>query len=165
MTRAIIHIGLAVALVLAPTLCCCKSRWLAAPAQAANVPVIAHCVPSPSPKPVEPELESCCAKKAKTCCLHTEPAQPSQQTGNEPSAPRHAPECACCMERPDAALPEITTGEEHPQQIGEFLSLAVAYGAAGDATHASRVCEAKPPERAGVDARYESLFLRHVLRC
>ncbi len=163
MTRAIIHIGLAVALVLSPTLCCCKSRWLAAPAQAANVSVIAQCVPNTSPEPVE--VESCCAKKAKSCCLHTEQPQSPQNTGTSQPLPRHAPECACCVERPDAALTEITTGEEEPRQSGEFLPLAVAGLAAGSHAHSTRVREAKPPERAGVDARYESLFLRHVLRC
>src|SRR5258705_6960926 len=74
MTRALLHVGLAVALVLTPTLCCCKARWFGASAHAAPRPAHAAC-PIPAPVPAPQPVESCCMK-AKTSCCHesTQPA-------------------------------------------------------------------------------------------
>ena len=143
MTRAIIHIGLAAAVVLAPALCCCQTGWFAKPARSAH--------PSAAP-------ESCCAKAKKTCC-------DKSNTPTPPAEKPHAPECVCCAERPDAALTEARPAETPPRPTGELLSLALAGLLAGFPEHAASVTLANPPDRSGVDARSAALFERHVLRC
>jgi hypothetical protein len=116
-------------------------------------------VPAPAPVTLPP-VESCCLKAKKTCCDQSTNTQHSK-----PSEKPHAPECACCAERPDAAPPEGQLAETAPQPTGELVSLALAGLLAGFPEHAGSVCGAHPPERAGVDARYAALFERHVLRC
>lgn len=156
MTRAFIHTGLAVALVLAPTLCCCKAGWFAPAPQHARLATLfaAQQVPAHD--------SSCCLKAKKTCCdstSHDHTSNPSEKP-----APAHSPECACCAERPDAAPPEGAVAESDPQPTGELLSLALV-GLLGYLKHAAPVRTDHPPDGAGADARYSALFERHVLRC
>lgn len=155
MTRAFIHIGLVVALVLGPTHCCCQAGWL--------LPALRH---APTHTPFTSDLpaadEDDCLKAAKTCCAaptHHHPSHPSESP--QPAPP---PECACCAERPDAALPESAATGSAPQPTGELLSLVLA-GVLGGSESAGAVRDYHPPDGTGVDARYAALFERHVLRC
>lgn len=154
MVRALVHVGLAVALVLSPTLCCCKA-WRLAPA-----PVHSHRSTLLSTQPVPTSSESCCLKAKPTCCeSHDHPSKPSEK-----SEPVRSSDCACCAERPDAAPPENTVTESNPQPTGELLSLALG-GLLGHFGHARSAWVENLPDGIGVDARYSALFERHVLRC
>lgn len=160
MTRAFLHTGLAVALVLAPTFCCCKAGWFAPAAPQVRLATLAaaHQLSAQVPAPAE----SCCLKAKKTCCdsaLHDHPSKPSEKP-----APAHSPECACCAERPDAAPPEGAVAESEPRPTGELLSLALV-GLLGYPEHAGPVRANHPPDGSGADARYSALYERHVLRC
>ncbi|MBP3955521.1 hypothetical protein J8F10_09535 [Gemmata sp. G18] len=156
MTRPFVHIGLALAIVLAPTLCCCKAGWFPQPTQAAQVPA-----PTTSaPAPVEP-----CRLKTKPNCCHESTTDHTSKSSNTP-APAHAPECACCVERSDAALTESALTETAPRPTGELLALALA-GLLAVPEHLGSARGLHPRGRPdGLrDARYVALFERHVLRC
>lgn len=157
MMRALVHIGLAVAIVVAPTFCCCKVRGLGA---------VAHAAPTlqpASPLPVEP-----CGKKVKASCCHipkdTPRPAPAERPDSEPAKPAGSDSCACCGERSDAAQTESKPTVAAAQPTGELLPLAAA-AVAGFPEHAAWSCGTHPPDRAGVDARSAALFERHVLRC
>jgi hypothetical protein len=151
MTRALVHIGLALALVLAPTLCCCQVRGLGA---------VAHAAPSQLPQ--LPAPSDPCQSKKKSCC-HESPKAPTKPTDHKP-APQHAPSaCACCAERPDAAQTESKPTIAAAEPTGELLPLANAL--AGAPEHLGLVRGLSPTDRTGVDARSAALFDRHVMRC
>lgn len=152
MTRSLVHIGLALALVLAPTLCCCKVRGLAGAAYAA-----------PPQSPQLPPPVASCHGTTKSCC-HEPPPDAPARTDHKP-APRPAPgSCACCAERPDAAQTESKPTVAAAEPTGELLPLALALGA-GAPEHLGLVRGLHPPDRAGVDARSAALIDRHVMRC
>ncbi|MBN9119637.1 MAG: response regulator, partial [Planctomycetes bacterium] len=158
MTRALIHIGLAVALVLAPTLCCCKVRGLGT-AQAAS--------PRPQPTAFPAPVDSCHSSKTTSCCheapKHT-PKAPEKPSDHKPT-PRPAPvSCACCGERPDVAQTESKPTVAAAEPTGELLPPAVVFAAVAP-EHLGLVRGLHPPDRADVDARSAALFDRHVMRC
>lgn len=157
MLRALIHTGLAVALVLAPTLCCCKAGWLTSAPRHAHTAAIAAQIPAPVP-----EHESCCLKAKKSCC-NTDSQEHNSQPSEKPE-PARAPDCACCAERPDAAPPERTVTESDPQPLSQFLALALI-GSWDAPAHTESRWANHPPDGTGVDVRYSALFERHVLRC
>src|SRR5437764_1004885 len=120
--RALIHIGLAVALVIVPTFCCCKARGLGAVTHAAPAQM-----PAPSQLPEVPPVESCCVK-AKTSCCHihipgdTPKPSPAKQPDSKPVKPAAPSEsCACCGERPDAAQTESKPTVAAAEPTGELL--------------------------------------------
>jgi hypothetical protein len=159
MTRALIHLGLTAALVVAPVLCCCKARALVA----APLPSIPTSIPAPAPKPVE----SCCSKLMKAACHDAAPT-PSPAVPAEPKPqPMEAPHspCACCLERPDAAKTEAKPAVQAAEPTGELASPAVAALVAICPEHLGLCRGLHPPDRAGVDVRTAALFERHVLRC
>jgi hypothetical protein len=138
--KAAIHFGLAVALVLAPALCCCTVRMAhaksAAPACCAKVEVA----------PVAP-----------SCCSQTPAAPPEPKR----DAPKPAPEtCACCAERapavPVSSAPTVAPAEP----TGELLPLAVHISA-----NVERIPALEGRAGSSADTKSESLFARHVLRC
>ena len=150
MSRALVHIGMSLALVLAPTLCCCKIGWLS--------PTTGRTHARTSAPPQTEPSESCC-HRAKSCCdtsTHSH-LPPTPET----PGPVHTPECVCCLERPDAAPPEGTVSESSPQPTGELLAPSNMLGAPAH-TAPRRLTVAFG---VGVDARYAALFERHVLRC
>jgi hypothetical protein len=157
-TRALVHIGLTVAIVLAPTLCCCKVRGLGAAAHA-SAPNSPQSAPLPAP------TDSCHVKK--TSCCHeapkSAPKAPAKPTEHKP-APQPAPDpCACCGERPDVAQTESKPSVSAAEPTGELLPLVSAV--AGSLEHLGLVRGAYSTDRAGVDARSAALFERHVMRC
>ena len=164
--RALVHVGLSVAFVLAPTLCCCKARGLGAVVHAAPAPGHASC---PNPLPAQPvEVESCCVKAKTSCCHESNDAPqsaPAKPTGSKPAEPSAPGSCACCVERPDAAQTETKPTVAAAEPTGELLSLAVAALAAGTSEHPGRFRGSHPSDRTGVDARSAALFERHVMRC
>jgi hypothetical protein len=163
--RALAHIGLAMALVVVPTFCCCKVRGLGAAVHTAPTS------PAPSQLPAEspaPPVESCCVK-AKTSCCHIHPntpkPAPAEQPDSKPMKPTAPAEsCVCCGERPDAAQIESKPTVAAPEPTGELLPLAVD-ALAGSPEYAGAFCGHHPPGRAGIDVRFATLFERHTLRC
>lgn len=156
MTRALIHTGLAVALVLAPTLCCCQAGWFAPAPQRARLATLVATQHAPAQAPQQGE--SCCLKAKKTCCdsaSHDHPSKPSEKP---------SPDCACCAERPDAAPPESAVAESDPRPTGELLSLALV-GLLGYPGHADAARVYPSPDGFGAGAKYSALYERHVLRC
>lgn len=159
MTRVLVHLGLAAALVVAPVLCCCQARAAAfshqtvlhAPAPASDV------VPATAFAPIH----SCCGKAKQSAPQEPAPAKPA-----EPLPSPHAPPtCACCLERPVATQTERAPVMEAAAPTGELLPLAVVALTAGCAKHSGLGHGLDVPDRAGVDVRFASLFERHVLRC
>lgn len=151
MTRVLVHIGLAVALVLAPALCCCKARGLA---------VAAHAAPTSVPVTQLPPLNHTCCAKVHSCC-HEETEPPAGP--NEPApAPSPAPQsCACNAERPDAAQTESKLTVAAAEPTGELVPLPHA---ARDAF--SEYCgDSRLLRSTGADAKSAALFDRHVMRC
>lgn len=138
--RAAGHIGLALVVVLAPTVCCCKLRSAAAVSPA---------------RPVAPEPNTCCSQSAKRAKAPVEPEhnpRPVQQS------------CACCDERPPAAPgegpPAFPSAEPTGEMVPHTAQLpAVALAPRGTDRGAS-ACGAP-----GGDTKTECLFARHVLRC
>jgi hypothetical protein len=151
MMRALSHIGLSLAVILAPALCCCNLRWMAAASEPTHCPTC----PQPAPKPAKP---SCCQP---ACCHEAEQDARTAPAPTPPKAP--SPACCCNAERPAAALtvtkPQVPTAEF----TGEILALV--HASAVTPEHAGLVSGLDPPERAGVDARSAALFDRHVMRC
>ena len=66
---------------------------------------------------------------------------------------------------PDATLPDTLPAVSDPEPTGERPPAAVPGPAAVPPEPLGLVGGLGPPERAGVDARSEALFARHVLRC
>jgi len=159
--RPFVHVGLTVALVLAPALCCCKARGLGATAHAAHASA-----PTPTPESVPAiPVESC--TKAKSSCCH-EPTEapesvPATPTENQPAQPANPDSCACNTQRPDAAHTETKPVVAAAEPTGELL--AVAASVVGSLEHFGLVWRSHPPDWTGVDTRSEALFARHVLRC
>jgi len=150
--RATLHIGLALAVVLAPALCCCKVGLFrpavsAAQACAQEVPV---------PPPAAPKCAHCCNDEAP----RPVPTIPTEHQPPQPAAPDS---CACCVERPDAAKPEGEPTVPAPEPTGERLPFASLAPKASD--HFGRARALPAPGRTGVDPRYSALFERHVFRC
>jgi hypothetical protein len=140
--RAAIHFGLAVALVLAPALCCCTVRMAHAKAGAS-----ACC--SKVEAPTEPVSHSCCS--------HKSPAPPEPKR----DAPQPKPgACACCAERAPGAPTEGAPRVAAAEPTGELLPLAVYIPAGVEHTPARERCAGS-----SADAKSEALFARHVLRC
>ncbi len=157
--RALVHIGLSVAVLLAPALCCCKVRGLSAATRATPADE------APVHAPLEP-----CGMKAKSSCCHesndrSEPEPFPAPSTPKPTKPGTPESCPCCGERPDAAQTESQPTGAAPEPTGELLAFSVATLAAGSPAHAGRFHGLFPPERAGVDARSAALFERHVMRC
>lgn len=152
--RAPLHIELALAMVLAPALCCCKVGLFrpavgAAPARATDTEV-------PPPQPAAPK----CAH----CCQDAPPAPvPAPHPEHQPPHPAAPDSCVCCVARPDAAKPEREPTVPAPEPTGDPLPFARLVPVAPD--HFGRARALPAPGRTGVDARYAALFERHVLRC
>jgi hypothetical protein len=148
MMRALTHVGLSLVILVAPALCCCNLRWMAAAGE------LAHCPTCPPPAPT-PSTDSCCKK---SCCHETAPPP-------TPTAPTKAPapSCCCTAERPVAANTVSKPDVPAAEFTGEILALAHVPALAPEHTRLASGLD--PPERAGVDARYAALFDRHVLRC
>lgn len=142
MMRTTSHIGLSLALLVAPALCCCNLRWFAAAGE-------------PPPLPASAPAKSTCCQK--TCCREAEqdPASAPQK------AP--APRCSCLPDRPVAAHTEAKPDIPSAEFTGLIVPTAIA--PAADPDHAALAAGQDPPERAGVDARSAALFARHVMRC
>lgn len=153
MTRALAHLGLAAALVLAPAFCCCQARAAAFSHQPA-APATA-----PAPATALTPVHSCCGT-----AKHSELPAPAKPAEPQPS-PHSPPACACCLERPVAAQTERAPAVEAAAPTGELLLPAVVLLAAGCPEHSVLSRGLDPPDRAGVDVRSESLFVRHQLRC
>jgi hypothetical protein len=162
--RASLHIGLAALLVLAPALCCCNVSWFGGRASAAVTSLPCPSCPESTPATPAPK-----APVRHSCCHEEEPAPvvaiPVHATPAKHDAPGHAPRCQCCTDRPAAALPEPGPVIAAPEPTGELLPLALPGLAAVAPEHLGLLRGLDPPERAGVDALYEALFARHVLRC
>lgn len=143
MTQALGHIGLSLAIVFAPALCCCNARWIAGFAQAA-----------PLPCPTQPEKEPACCQKAQSACCHQE-ADPEPQ----PTAP--PPSCVCYTERPVATPPELKPDFD-PPTAGEWVAIT---DEVLSPEHNGQLHGSDPGGHTGVDTRFATLFERHVLRC
>lgn len=161
--RALVHVGLAALLVIAPALCCCNLHYLTGRAVAAPCPSCTHAPAAP----VEAATPSCChhevaPQTAKQSCCN----EPAADTPESPSAPKpHAPECKCAAERADTAPPLVAPEIAAPEPTGEVILVAVLDPAAVPPEHFGLIGGLDPPERAGVDTLSEALFSRHVMRC
>ena len=178
--RALVHIGLAALLVVAPALCCCNLGLLTRHAGAATrgCPSCESADLPAAPQPADPK-PACCQSQLQperpgkmSCCGAVEtPADPAPRHdhgANAPAKPQPTPfpgKCQCCGERPAATSPEAAPAVADPEPTGERLPLAVLRLTALPPEHLGLLGGLRPPERAGVDARSESLFSRHVLRC
>lgn len=159
--RSLVHVGLSLLLIVAPTLCCCNIRTLCAVAAASPVPTSAsHDTPTPG-------APSCCHTKvisnlrAKSCC-HAEPVTPSSP---KPAKPAPTPaKCQWCDKHTDAAPPEATPTIRATDLPGDFVPVMFPVTTL-PLEHLGLIGGLDPPERAGVDTRSEALFSRHVLRC
>lgn len=161
--RALVHVGLAALLVIAPALCCCNLHYLTGRAVAAPCPSCTH----PSATPAEAVAPSCCRHEAspepvtKSCCHEAEaPGSPPA-----PQPKPHPPECKCAAERADTAPPQVAPEIAAPEPTGEVLLVAVLLQSAVPLEHLGLVGGLDPPERAGVDCKSEVLFTRHAMRC
>jgi len=160
MMRVRVHIGLAVLVALAPALCCCNVAWLSGRAIASPVVPCPACEEAPAASPQSP------APEQPSCCRHDAPSEAAR--GDAPAdLPQSSPptRCKCCVERSDAALPVAPVTAADAEPASELLPPAANTPAAIPPEHLGLLCGLDPPERAGVDARSEALFARHVLRC
>lgn len=151
MTRPLLHVGLVLAIAVAPALCCCKVRGLGAAAHAAHAPAPSH------PSRIPPPVESCCGK---SCCHRTAepPAAPTEPDPKPKPKPKPAPG-PCCAERPDAVQTESTPAPADAEPTGELLPLPHD-APAGAPEHRGSDRGARPP-----DAKSAALFDRHVMHC
>ena len=119
MLRAIVHVGLAAILVIAPALCCCSVRLLAAQIVApSSTPICPSC---PQPEPITP---SCCTSKKSSCCQSAEPVKNETPYQPRPAAPQQH-RCDYCDIKPEATLPKSMPTIADPEPTGELLPLAV----------------------------------------
>ncbi len=149
--RVIVHIGLAVLIALAPALCCCQLSGLIA---------VTAATPYTSALPDSRLEQDCCVHAVKrSCCQEIE--TPSQK----PPPPQAPSRCVCCAERAIAAQTEARPQFAPAEPTGEIIPLAHLLPVAGEIVFATRTDGRYPWHRAGTDAQYESLFLRHTLLC
>lgn len=165
--RALFHIGLATLLVIAPALCCCNIRVLTGRVSASTGPAPA-CPSCPESAPAA--KSACCETPVKpvrkSCCSEPEPESPAPTAQKSPAPqPPAAPHCKCLGERPAGLQPQTAPEVAAPEPTGELLPAAFLVPAAVPPEHLGLIGGLDPPERAGVDARSEALFSRHVLRC
>ena len=162
---ALVHIGLSALLVIAPALCCCNVRLLArqlAPAQ----PSGGNCPICPEPQPAVPPCCQSAKPVAKKSCCHDLESKPSgSQNQPEPAKPKPDRCDFCFGEKPNATPPKTLAANERPEPTGELIPIALLALAVLPSVHLGLQGGLDPPEGAGVDARWESLFTRHVLRC
>lgn len=166
--KAILHVGLSLVMALAPALCCCNIRWLAA----AATPACAACPICPTPTaPTAPKPKKgcctvavlpCCSAGGSSCCQPAD--EPKAETPARPTKPP-TQSCCCQTERPDAAPAGAAVTVSKPERSADLLPLPTAATAVATPEHAGRRGGAHTPELAGVDARSAALFERHVLRC
>ncbi len=170
MLQALIHIGLSALLVVAPALCCCNVRLLAGQIAALSEQQ-ASCPDCPQPAP--PPVPSCCqtekpaakpVKKASCCHEAQSPSSDSKSAPAKPAQPKPS-RCDFCGERLEATTPEIAPSVASPKPTGELIPFAFLAIAAVAPEHLGLLGGLKPPERAGVDTRFTTLFEHHVLRC
>ena len=155
MIRSLIHVGLAALLVIAPALCCCTVRFLAG--QLTPSPPPNHTCPACPPS--EPALPSCC-QAAETARREADQKQHTKHP--KPISPQH---CDMCFAQLDAIPPESAPEVTDPQPMGEPIPIALLGLTALSPEHLGLLGGLDPSERAGVDPRFDSLFMRHVLRC
>lgn len=148
MMRALSHIGLSLAVILAPALCCCNLRWMAAASESTHAPTC----------PPVPKSATCCQK---SCCYDADAAEPVAVPATPPKTP--SPSCCCTADRPVAADTAQKPDVPAPEFTGEVLTLTHTPALAPE--HARLASGLDPPERAGVDARSAALFERHLMRC
>jgi len=157
--RALIHVGLAALVVIAPALCCCNLHYIVGSVAASH----ASCPATPQSESIPPivaEPPSCCHHEvtpAKECCPANKP--PERQADPKPK-----PQCPAC-ERADTLPPQPTPEIAAAEPTGKLLLDVFRVQTGIPLEHLALIGGLDPPERAGVDTRYESLFLRHVLRC
>lgn len=152
MRRAILHLGLSLAIVIAPAACCCQVGLFRQLAQAAA---------TPGAQPEQaPPAESCCHKARSSCCH--EPTPSPLPTEHKQPLPKSPESCACCNQQLIAAQTESKPTVAAPEPTGELLPFA-ALAAISDYPHRSGVDNLTGWY--GVDARTAALFERHVLRC
>ena len=144
MMRVLSHIGLSLALLVAPALCCCNLRWMAAASE-----------PVPCPTCPQPAKPGC---SQPSCCHEIDPETAPTPTPKAPPA-----SCCCNADRPVAAYTVAKPVVADPEFTGEVLAWTPVRMTIPE--HAGLAGGLDPPERAGVDARYAALFERHVLRC
>ncbi len=172
--RAFLHIGLALLLTVAPALCCCKLRVLIPTAGSSDSgcpTCVARTVPT-SPRPAD-ALPACCRPPVparKSCCEVVAETAPrtSIPATSVPAPAKPAPkphQCQCCAEHPPATPPDTRPALAGPEPTAEFLPAAFLSRANPPIEHLGLLGGLDPPERAGVDTRYQALFVRHVLRC
>lgn len=163
--HVVIHFGLAALLVIAPALCCCNVRLLAGLLTNSSTPD-SPCPVCPQPEPV---LPSCChsAKPVakKSCCQASESAKNNAQQQPKPATPKPERCDFCFGEKPNATPPKGAPSVASPEPTGELIPVSLLGFTALPIEQLGLVGGLDPPERAGVDTRFESLFTRHVLRC
>ncbi|HUR55208.1 MAG TPA: hypothetical protein VMZ71_13830, partial [Gemmataceae bacterium] len=112
MMRALSHVGLSLAVILAPALCCCNLRWMAAATESARC----HTCPQPTSTKKTPAKPSCC--QAAVC------AETTPQTAPAPTPPKApSPSCCCNVERPVAANTEAKPHVPAAEFTGEVLAV------------------------------------------
>lgn len=160
--RAVTHIGLAVAVILAPVLCCC------------HVGAVAARTPARSPARNDSAglIHSCCRTPtvAQASCCGPQPSIRFETPGPSPARPaaaRVAPaggSCGCYAERLPAVPAETRPVVLDPPPA-ERLPLADFCPAV--LAEQVRLCPGgpDPPGRPAWDAVREALDHRHVLRC
>jgi hypothetical protein len=106
---------------------------------------------------VKHEHKPCCQVKA------TPDAAPQPL----PQPPAHPIKCKCCPEQPTATAPEADAiaAASWLELAGDLIPAAFLGLTAVPPEHLGLPGRFHPPERAGVDSRFEALFSRHVLRC
>lgn len=164
--RALIHVGLAALLVIAPALCCCNVRLIAGQFTAASASNSAN---PPRLQP-EPALPSCCHELKpvvkKSCCHESDSSNSNtQKPENQPKPAAPQQRCDFCCEKPNATPPKNLSAVAAPEPTGELIPISLLGLTALPPEHLVLLLGLESPERAGVDTRSDCLFARHVLRC
>jgi hypothetical protein len=73
--------------------------------------------------------------------------------------------CNACFAKTEAIPPESAPTVADPEPTGEMIPLTLLGLTDIPPEHLGLLGGLDPPERAGVDMRTDSLFIRHVLRC
>lgn len=160
--RSLIHVGLAALLVVAPALCCCTVRNLTGLA-------LAHLVTDLPASAVTGD--ACChtVKPARTakkagCCQATDSEKPESANKPQPTAPKQD-RCQVCEDRLEAIPPEIAQLATGPGSTGELMPIDNHWLPGLPIESQNLIGGPDPTGWVGGDSRYNSLFLRHVLRC